>query len=60
MINLNISKKDVDERNKRMSTKQALSMQATIERAMGNRAPQNPGVVNVNPQSTANGYGRSV
>ena len=59
MLNIGITKKDVDDRQHKMSTKQALSMQATIQNAMASRAPQNPGGP-VSNQTTPNGYGRSV
>ena len=63
MLNIGVTKKDVDERQNKMSTKQALSMQATIQNAMINRESGNqkgnPNGPIVN-RTTPNGYGRSV
>lgn len=61
MLNLKVTKQDVENRanKKKMSTKQALSMQATIQSAMMSRSPQNPGG-QVNNVTTANGFGRTV
>lgn len=59
MLKINVTKEDVDNRKHKMSTKQALSMQSTIQNAMINRAPQNPSGP-VNNQTTSNGFGRSV
>lgn len=61
MLNLNVDKKDVEDRaeKKRMTTKQALSMQATIQNAMANRAPQNPNGT-IDNQVTSQGFGRTI
>ena len=58
MLKINVTKEDVDARNKKMSTKQALSMQATIQNAMNNRMPQNPGG-QLNNQTKPDGFGRT-
>lgn len=62
MFNLNITKEDIEKHHNggktRMSTKQALSMQATLENAMNKRQPVNPN----NPGSQtqrSDGFGRT-
>lgn len=60
MLNTKITKQDVEDRVKKgkMTTKQALSMQATIQNAMANRSPRNPDT-QVGSMSTPNGFGRT-